>query len=122
MRVDTTAGRSVLAIGWNTLRKRWLKDHPFCAACGYEPGRFERLIRNNDVHHIEPRHANPTRATDWNNLITLCRKYNCHLRVGHFGHYRKRWNPRIAELLADIGLKIAGAEAWFRFEEQDHDA
>lgn len=66
---------------WPALRKAFLLEHPFCEACG----------RSNElnVHHITPVHVAPSRELEWKNLLTLCehRTWNCHLIVGHAGHW-----------------------------------
>ena len=97
--------RSVFAVGWRAVREAHILEHPYCAACGYAP-----LVGSNDVHHIEPRHVNPSRITDPTNLITLCRKYDCHLRFGHFGDYRRFWNPQIDVVLHGSGFRMRVAE------------
>lgn len=106
--IATGAGRAVLGVGWRTTRKRWIKEHPRCAACGYEPAKG-----SNDVHHILPRHKFPDLITDPDNLITLCRKYHCHLRFGHYGNYRKYWNATVRKHLGNMGF-------WMGVEEKIH--
>lgn len=97
--IATRPGRSRLAVGWRTIRKRHIKMYPTCKACGYLPPKG-----SNDVHHIIPRHVDADRITDPANLVTLCRKYNCHLRFGHFGNYRKYWHRIIKKTLGMVGL------------------
>jgi len=94
-------GRSY-GYGWRKLRKEHIKKYPYCAICGYHDF-------GNDVHHIEPRHLAPERLLDEDNLITLCRKYDCHLRFGHFGNYSKYYNPKIREM-AEIGQLMIETE------------
>ena len=110
--LDTTRGRSVLHIGWGGLRKEHLKKEPFCMACGYG---LEGSFKGLDVHHIFPRHLFPDLALEHSNLITLCRKYDCHLRVGHFGNYTNFYNPgiRVQLLLSHVAEIIRKAEAEF---------
>ncbi|MFA7219167.1 MAG: HNH endonuclease signature motif containing protein [Synergistaceae bacterium] len=75
---------------WRKLRNEYIEEHPYCEVCGYRS-------LNNDVHHIIPRHIDPSRILDKGNLMTLCKRYRCHLRFGHFGNY-KYWNPDIRKL------------------------
>ena len=87
---------------WRKLRNAYIQEHPYCEICGYHS-------LQNDVHHIEPRHMAPERLLDKTNIMTLCRKYKCHLRFGHFGNYRKYYNPNI-KAMADIGNLMVEAE------------
>lgn len=109
--VDCSPGKSVFHFGWRKVRKMHIEKHPLCAACGYLPKLF-----NNDVHHVLPRHVRPDLAAEPTNLITLCRKRSCHIRVGHFDHYRKYWNRDIERLLEDgnVGERIRMAEIDFK--------
>ena len=74
---------------WPALRKKFLKDNPFCRACGGT----DKL----EVHHIMPVHMDWTKELDETNLITLCDspKRICHLRVGHSWDFSAR-NPYCA--------------------------
>ena len=92
--IDTSRGRSVLAIGWNKARLIHMDEFPHCAACGFKP-----KFRRNDCHHIIARHIAWWLATDLENLLTLCRVRGCHLRIGHFDSYTKYWNPNIVAQL-----------------------
>ena len=85
--------------GWRKLRNQHIAKHPSCAICGYKSTK-------NDVHHIIPRHIDSSKVLDEDNLMTLCRKYSCHLRFGHFGNYRKYWNPNVKSLTS-TGRKMA---------------
>jgi len=105
-------GRAVVAVGWSEARREYLSRHPFCEVCGYVPD--GRLSVANDVHHVIPRHVDPSRVTDQANLITLCRKYGCHLRCGHFGNYREYWNPDIRRIFPNVGAVMADAEKSFK--------
>lgn len=80
---------------WRAVRRRWLKDHPTCAACG------RRLFRQ--VHHKVPVHIDPSRELDPTNLITLCEipKVNHHLNVGHLGDWT-RYNSNVVADAAAI--------------------
>ena len=71
-------------------------------------------MTGNDVHHIIPRHVAPSLVLNPSNLITLCRKYGCHLRCGHFGNYRKYWNPDIRKIFPGVGSVMAEAEKEFK--------
>lgn len=95
----------MFAVGWDSTRKIHIAKFPMCAACGYIPERG-----CNDSHHIIPRHINPALIYDQNNLITLCTKYSCHLRFGHFGDYRRYWNPDIQKMLSGVGSSMRLAE------------
>jgi len=55
---------------WARFRALFLQDHPLCAQCG-------RL--GEEVHHVVPRHVDPSRMYDRSNLLTLCRA--CHDEV-----------------------------------------
>ena len=87
---------------WSKLRNNYIKEHPYCAICGY-------YSYTNDVHHIKPKHLFPEEKLDENNLITLCRKYSCHLRFGHFGNYSKYYNPDI-RAMSNIGSLMIQSE------------
>lgn len=65
-----------------------------CAACG--------STKYLEVHHIVPVHVNNKRASDLNNLITLCDGPNgsnssCHRYIGHLGNFRSDYNKFIRE-------------------------
>jgi len=98
-------GRAVFALGWRSVRKKQIEEHPECAGCGYVP-----IKGANDVHHIIPRHAAAHLANEPTNVCTLCRRYKCHLRKGHFGNYRKYWNPNIKEVLGNVGARLRKEE------------
>lgn len=77
---------------WPATRRAHLKDNPICAVCGGKRGL--------NVHHILPFHIDRARELDPGNLITLCegnRTINCHLRFGHWGNYRTKYNPSIRD-------------------------
>lgn len=84
---------------WADLRRRWIKDHPTCAACGCR--------KNLEVHHKVPVHVSRVLELDPSNLITLCetdgdKKHHCHLNVGHLGNwysYNKNVDQNARELL-----------------------
>ena len=103
-------GAPQMSASWSATRSVHIEEHPECAACGYlpKPGK-----RNNDVHHVIPRHVNIDLELSANNLITLCRKYDCHLRFGHFGNYRTGYNTNVVEILQGVGARMKAAEAEF---------
>jgi len=111
---STGSGRSALGVGWGTARSRHISREPRCQACGYLPTQG-----NNDVHHIIPRHIDESKMDDPDNLITLCRKYDCHLRFGHFGDYKRFWNPTIRAILGGLGIDMMLAEVSARGNQND---
>ncbi len=66
--------------GWSKVRKAHLAANPRCAACG-----TKRLLQ---VHHIKPFKEQPELELDPANLITLCLLRDCHVDIGHGGHYK----------------------------------
>ena len=76
---------------WRKTRNAYVKEHPKCAACGYD--------KDLEVHHCKPWHLYPALRYDFENLVTLCSA--CHFRYGHGQNY-KHWNPQIRELCAAI--------------------
>lgn len=78
---------------WTTVRNRFVRDNPFCEACGSD--------QDLNVHHVEPFHEHPELELDPSNLITLCREH--HFRIGHDpdgpdGPRKPNWklsNPRV---------------------------
>jgi len=100
--------RSSYAYGWRKLRNKHIEKNPLCAICGYKSSK-------NDVHHIIPRHVDESKVLDSDNLITLCRKYDCHLRFGHFGNYTKYWNPDIRSF-SKIGEQMSKIEQKYKDE------
>jgi 5-methylcytosine-specific restriction endonuclease McrA len=77
---------------WPTVRKNFLKDHPFCSVCGG--------TKKLEVHHKIPFHRNPSLELEPTNLITLCENkkdgVNCHLLFGHLGDF-KSFNENVEE-------------------------
>lgn len=74
---------------WEEFERRYWEKHPdekYCHACG------ER--RRVELHHIVPRHVDPSRIFDESNLIPLCR--SCHFRIGHLCDW-DLWNPYVVE-------------------------
>jgi hypothetical protein len=66
--------------GWSAVRKKHLADNPRCAACG-----TNKMLQ---VHHIKPFKEQPELELDPSNLITLCLIKDCHVDIGHGGHYK----------------------------------
>ena len=74
---------------WSGVRKRHLKDHSVCAACGRKT-----FLQ---VHHMVPFSDRPDLELEPTNLITLCMSINeCHIHIGHGGSY-KYFNPKVQE-------------------------
>lgn len=70
--------------------------HPECEACGTRGMPF---ARPNEVHHIITVSVAPDKASDTNNMITLCRP--CHIVLGHCGDGAcRKYCPNIREVLA----------------------
>lgn len=61
---------------WNQVRQAFLRQNPFCAACGG--------VTKLEVHHVIPYHMDKSRELDFENMITLCMgSGRCHLVHGH---------------------------------------
>jgi 5-methylcytosine-specific restriction enzyme A len=93
---------------WPRVRAKHLAAHPACVCCG---GR--KLL---NVHHVRPFHVAPELELDPGNLITLCegaRGLNCHLWVGHCGHW-KAWNVGVLRDAITFGgiLQSRAGLAW----------
>ena len=74
---------------WREARKKWLREHPRCAACA--------TVEKIEVHHVQPFHVHPELELDPANFITLCEAAReCHLHVGHLGNW-KLWNPLVRQ-------------------------
>ena len=65
-RVDMAKGTH-LGWRWSKWRNGWMRRYPLCADCG-------SLAQC--VHHIVPRHVDPSRIYDETNCVSLCR--DCH--------------------------------------------
>ena len=76
---------STIADKWESFEHTYYKTHPKkCAACN------ERL--HIDLHHIIPRHINPSLIFTESNLTPLCR---CdHFRIGHHKNW-DTYNPNV---------------------------
>ena len=79
---DTAAYKKAMA--------QYLFEHPTCQFCGKPGGKVE-------VHHTVPVSADPSRAADMSNMVTLHRKPQCHLVVGHVGNFRD-YNRNLAQV------------------------
>jgi len=106
--IDCSPGRSRIHLGWSRVRRVHIKEFYWCAGCGYIPKRG-----SNDVHHCIPRHVAPWLADQPFHFLTLCEKYRCHLRKGHWGNFRKLWNPECMNILKDTGKQLNSAELYF---------
>lgn len=84
---------------WPSVRKRHLRANPRCAACGG--------IDDVEVHHIYPVSWPGGKDSELltENLISLCEKRGCHLRIGHLGDYRAR-NPDVVADAAAMYQKV----------------
>ncbi len=74
---------------WEQFEKQYWLKHPnekYCHACG--------TTRKIELHHIIPRHIDPSKIFDENNLIPLCRC--CHFRIGHLRDWDS-YNPNVIE-------------------------
>jgi len=74
---------------WREFEEKYWKKYPerkYCHACG-EKKRVE-------LHHIIPRHVDPSKIFDEDNLIPLCRC--CHFRIGHLCNWED-YNPNVKE-------------------------
>lgn len=84
---------------WPAARKKWLDQHPTCAACGG--------TLNLEVHHKKPFHLFPELELDPANYITLCEPFGIehHLKVGHTVNGKSSWklfNPNVVTDAADL--------------------
>lgn len=68
-----------LNLSWQTCRRRYLKScGAVCRCCGYR--------KKIEVHHMIPRHIDPTLTLIEGNLIALCK--HCHFHIGHMNNYK----------------------------------
>lgn len=86
---------------WAAARGRFVRDNPFCAACG------SSLCLN--VHHVKPYHLHPELELDPDNMLTLCegRVVNCHLLFGHLRSWHS-WNVDVRADAAEMLARIKG--------------
>ena len=80
---------------WRKLRKAVIGKHPFCAMCGWD--------KHLEGHHIIPRHVDPSKALDYDNIIVLCK--NCHFCIGHWCNFVDEYNIDI-EYISYISTRI----------------
>jgi hypothetical protein len=79
--------KSLRSPKWSGVRRKHIKENPWCAACGSK--RFPQ------VHHMLPFSDRPELELEPSNLITLCMSRNeCHLHIGHGGKYTF-FNPEV---------------------------
>ena len=71
---------------WGTVRREYLKTHPFCEVCGGDD--------DLDIHHCVPFHLKPMLELEEINLITLCTPH--HLLFGHYMSW-KSWNEYVRD-------------------------
>jgi len=69
---------------WQTVRNKWIKENPYCYACGSK--------KELQCHHIIPFSSNKNLELDIKNLVTLCT--TCHFVFGHLHNY-KNFNPEV---------------------------
>lgn len=90
---------------WPKLRRKWLKWHDECAACG------EKNKRKLVVHHKVPVHIDQKLEVDLNNLITLCK--NCHHLFGHLKDWMS-YNENVREDAETWHDRIKNRPKWRR--------
>lgn len=69
--------------------KEYKQKNPCCEYCGRR-----KMV---DVHHIQSVKDRPDLAGVSSNFLSLCRKPQCHLIVGHFGNW-KTINPNSRQI------------------------
>ncbi len=96
---------NILDAGWSILHskeayaarkamKLYKKYHPICEITG--------STKNVQVHHIIPVWADPTKAADPDNFISLSTCSNVHLLFGHGGNYANRYVGNIRDVAERI--------------------
>ena len=94
---------------WSRARRRHLKKHGTCAACG----RTTKL----EVHHIRPFKDYPELELNPENLITLCANgTRCHISFGHLGNF-KRSNKHVVLDSAQFYYRVHSPDSEFVREE-----
>lgn len=72
---------------WHAARKRWLRDHPWCAECL----RIGRQVKATVVDHVRP-HLGDTRlfwdTSNWQSLCKRCHDSKTCAEDGGFGNRR----------------------------------
>ena len=84
---------------WVSVRRKFLKTHPYCAVCG----RKSTLLKANEVHHVVPVNVDPLLELIENNLIVLCREH--HFLVGHLCSWFS-WNSNVRKNADEWRVKI----------------
>jgi len=77
-------------------KKEHRRLYPACAACGGPKA---------EAHHIKPVSWYPEKAADADNLLSLCRKQGCHLRIGHGGTY-SNYIPNVKDTAHGVRGKL----------------
>ena len=75
-------------------KKLYIMQNPYCE--------FHLIFGANvkaEVHHIFPVHVFKDLVDHPGNLISLCRKYGCHLFIGHSGNFQNKYRPEILSLI-----------------------
>lgn len=73
---------------WSDFERKYWKNHPdekYCHICGE--------TKDVQLHHIIPRHIDPNKIFDEDNLIPLCQP--CHFRFGHLRNFEKYYDPDV---------------------------
>ena len=66
---------------WPAFRAEYAKTHlPVCAICGG--------TAKLNLHHLRPFHVFPELELDPTNVVWLCNKNLCHIRVGHLSNFQ----------------------------------
>jgi len=83
------------------VRRKWLAEHPSCAACGG--------TSNPEVHHVSPFHLHPELELSPSNFITLCEVVGseCHLKFGHTVDGKSSWKINNDNVRNDAARKFA---------------
>lgn len=99
-------------------KRKHRQVNPHCASC--DCARDPVTGKQNDVHHVIPVHVDPARATDPDNLITLCR--HCHFTVGHMYDW-KDYNEDVCNWANYLCGRYDALQAHTRLEKwRSHEA
>ena len=88
-------------------KKLHLEKNPYCE--------FHLLFGvkiKGEAHHIWPEHKFSSLADHPGILYTLCRKYGCHLFIGHHGNYRENYRPEVISFTEDIKQLLEKYKYW----------
>lgn len=85
------------ASGWQDVRLKVVKEHPYCSICNKTEGLH--------VHHKKPFHLWPELELSLDNLMVLC--VNCHLMWGHLLDW-KSYNEQIDKDIIRIAQRPYG--------------